>query len=157
MRRIEIFASFPGDVQKERSLAERLIRSIAAELNVPVSITYSNRLRALSSEERVPAGHVNGGENGTPLLCPCFWEYQDGSPGREYIPNTGQYDLVVCVLWSRLGIRLAPPFVMPGGTEPGSATDYEVAWALDQATLTPGFPALRIYRNRSIPAAPLEP
>jgi hypothetical protein len=29
MRRIEIFASFPGDVQKERSLAERLIRSVA--------------------------------------------------------------------------------------------------------------------------------
>ena len=46
---------------------------------------------------------------------------------------------------------------MPGGAEPRSATDYEIAWALDQAKLTPGFPALHVYRNRSTPKAPLEP
>jgi DNA replication protein DnaC len=46
---------------------------------------------------------------------------------------------------------------MPDGSRPRSATDYEVAWVLDQSKRTPGFPGLRVYRNRATPAAPLEP
>jgi hypothetical protein len=46
---------------------------------------------------------------------------------------------------------------MPDGSQPGSATEYEVAWALDQSKRTPGFPELRVYRNRATPAALLEP
>ena len=46
---------------------------------------------------------------------------------------------------------------MPDGSQPTSATEYEIAWALDQMKRTPGFPELHIYRNRSTPVAPLEP
>ena len=45
---------------------------------------------------------------------------------------------------------------MPDGGRPRSATDYEIAWALDQSKRTPGIPALHVYRNRSAPATPLE-
>jgi ketosteroid isomerase-like protein len=160
MRRIDIFVSSPADVQKERSLAERLIRSIAAEFNVPVTVSYSNWLRRLSPSDKVTALSANGLEEDRSLLCPCFWEYQDFKSEQDYrerIPNTGQYDLVICILWSRLGTRISPAFVMPDGSQPTSATEYEIAWVLDQANRTPGFPELHVYRNRSTPVAPLEP
>jgi energy-coupling factor transporter ATP-binding protein EcfA2 len=160
MRRIDIFVSSPADVQKERSLVERLIRSIAAESNVPVTVSYSNWLRRLSPSDKVAALGANGFEDGRSLLCPCFWEYQDFKSEQDYrerIPNTGQYDLVICILWSRLGTRISPAFVMPDGSQPTSATEYEIAWVLDQTNRTPGFPELHVYRNRSTPAAPFEP
>ncbi len=160
MRRIDIFVSSPADVQKERSLVERLIRSIAAEFNVPVTVSYSNWLRRLSPSDKVTALGANGFEEGRSLLCPCFWEYQDFKSEQDYrerIPNTGQYDLVICILWSRLGTRISPAFVMPDGSQPTSATEYEIAWVLDQTNRTPGFPELHVYRNRSTPVAPFEP
>jgi hypothetical protein len=45
MRTIRVFVSSPGDVQKERRLADNLIRSVAAEFGIRVSVTYSNLLR----------------------------------------------------------------------------------------------------------------
>ena len=41
--------------------------------------------------------------------------------------------------------------------DPNSATEYEIAWVLDQTNRTPGFPELHVYRNRSTPVAPFEP
>ena len=43
---------------------------------------------------------------------------------------------------------------MPDASEPRLATHYEIAWALDQLNRTPGFPTLRVYRNRSLFGAP---
>jgi AAA ATPase domain len=160
MRRIDIFVSSPADVQKERSVVERLIRSIAAEFNVPVTVSYSNWLRRLSPSDKAAALSANGFEDGRSLLCPCFWEYQDFKAEKDYrerIPNTGQYDLVICILWSRLGTKISPAFVMPDGSQPTSATEYEIAWVLDQIKRTPGFPELHVYRSRATPAAPFEP
>ena len=37
MKTIRVFVSSTGDVQKERILAERVIRSVAAEFNLPVN------------------------------------------------------------------------------------------------------------------------
>src|SRR6266404_2649977 len=84
MRRIDIFVSSPADVQKERSLVERLIRSIAAESNVPVTVSYSNWLRRLSPSDKVAALGANGFKDGRSLLCPCFWEYQDFKSEQDY-------------------------------------------------------------------------
>ena len=160
MRRINIFVSSRADVQKERSLVERLIRSIAAEFNVPVTVSYSNWLRRLSPSDKVTALGAKGFEEGRSLLCPCFWEYQDFKSEKEYrerIPDTDRYDLVICILWSRLGTRVSPAFVMPDGRQPTYATEYEIAWVLDQTNRTPGFPELHVYRNRSTPVALFEP
>jgi hypothetical protein len=160
MRRIDIFVSSPEDVQKERSLVERAIRSIAGEFNVPVTVTYSNWLRKLNTSDKAAAQSANGSEDGRTWLCPCFWEYQDSELDQDYkeqIPNTGSYNLVISILWSRLGSKLSPAFIMPDGSTPKTANEYEIAWVLDQLNRTPGFPELRVYRNRSIPPAPLQP
>jgi AAA ATPase domain len=160
MKRIDILVSFSEDVQNERGVAERSIRSVAAELDVSVSVSYSNWLRRLKQEDAITAQAANDDREGNLLLCPYFWEHQDSEAEPEYcehILNPGQYDLFICILWSRLGIRSAPMFVMPDGSQPRSGTEYEVAWELDQWKRVPGFPGLHVYRNRAIPATPLEP
>jgi AAA ATPase domain len=160
MRRIDIFVSSPEDVQKERSLVERAIRAVAGEFNVPITVTYSNWLRAHSPLDRSMAQSANGSDDGRSWLCPCFWEYRETELDQEYreqIPNTGSYDLVISIIWSRLGTRLSPAFVMPDGSQAKAASEYEIGWVLDQMNRTPGFPELRVYRNGASPPAPLQP
>ena len=155
MRKIDIFLSCAQDVERERIIAERIIRSLGAEFNLPVIISSSNWLR----QQPVGDPLVSDKKEHELLLNVSFWEYQDDhfkNGFREHIPNTGQFDLVVCVIGSRLGPRLAPVHVMPDGKEPTSATDYEISWVIDQVKRTPGFPALRIYRNRGISSPAFE-
>ncbi|MBV9489066.1 MAG: hypothetical protein JO069_04985, partial [Verrucomicrobia bacterium] len=158
MKTIRVFVSSPGDVQAERMIADRLIRMTAEELGIPVSVQYSNLLR---DDQSLPSpDDSDDPESGEVILCPYFWEYQRFSlelPYQDQIPNTAQFDLVICILWSRLGTKLHPRFRMPDGSEPRSGTDYEVAWAQAQRKKTPGIPALHVYRNRSQPTPPLDP
>jgi hypothetical protein len=94
---------FPADVQSERSVVERLIESIALEHDVHVAISYANRLRKPKLLSQYAVAPAHGHQLDASLLCPCFWEYQDTDEEHEYheqVPNTGQYDLVVCILWS---------------------------------------------------------
>ena len=42
MKTIRVFVSSTGDVQKERILSDRVIRSVASKFNVLVNDSYSN-------------------------------------------------------------------------------------------------------------------
>ncbi len=157
MKTIRVFVSSPGDVRAERTIADRLIRMTADDLGIPVSVQYSNLLRDEQSLES-PDSSIDP-ESSEVVLCPYFWEYQRYSPELGYqdqIPNPAKFDLVICILWSRLGTKLHPRFQMPDGSEPRSGTDFEIAWAVAQRKKTPGIPALHVYRNRSQPNAPLD-
>ena len=158
MKTIRVFVSSPGDVQAERTIVDRLIRLTAEELGIPVSVQYSNLLRNEPFQQSPnTAAETDSSEL---ILCPYFWEYQRFSPELGYqdqIPNTGQFDLVACILWSRLGTKLHPRFRLPDGSEPRSGTEYELVWAKEQRRKTPGVPALHVYRNRSQPNPPLDP
>src|SRR6201993_2970368 len=157
MKTIRVFVSSPGDVRAERTIADRLVRMTAEELGIPVSVQYSNLLRDAQLLES-PNSSLEP-ETGELILCPYFWEYQRFSPELGYqdqIPNTAQFDLVICILWSRLGTKLHPRFQMPDGSEPRSGTDFEIAWAMAQRKKTPGIPAVHVYRNCSQPNPPLE-
>ena len=157
MKTIRVFVSSPGDVKAERAIADRLIRLTAEELGIPLSVQYSNLLRDAPAPE-APDGAVER-EASELILCPYFWEYQRFSPELGYqdqMPNTAQFDLVICILWSRLGTKLHHRFQMPDGSEPRSGTDFEIAWAVAQHKKTPGIPALHVYRNRSQPNPPLD-
>ncbi len=157
MKTIRVFVSSPGDVRTERTIADRLIRVTAEELGIPVSVQYSNLLHDAQLPQ-LPNSSIEA-DNGELILCPYFWEYQRFSPELGYqdqMPNTAQFDLVICILWSRLGTKLHPRFRMPDGSEPQSGTDFEIAWAAAQRKKTPGIPALHVYRNRSQPNPPLD-
>src|SRR3984893_5468399 len=157
MKTIRIFVSSPGDVRAERTIADRLVRMTAEELGIPVSAQYSNLLR----DAQLPESQNSSikPETSELILCPYFWEYQRFSPELGYqdqIPNTAQFDLVICIIWSRLGTKLHPGLRIPDGSEPRSGTDFEIAWAMAQRKKTPGIPALHVYRNCSQPNPPLE-
>ena len=157
LKTIRVFVSSTGDVQKERILAERLIRSIAAECNLPVSASESNFQRLAEENGESKTEPEN---QGTLVLCPYFLEYQKFQLDAAYqaqIPNTAEFALVICILWSRLGAPTNPILRMPDGSPPGSGTEYEIAWALDHANKNKGVPPLHVYRNRSKPTPPLEP
>src|ERR1700724_3022036 len=73
LKTVRVFVSSSGDVQRERHLADRVMRSIAAEFNVPVSASFLNCLRLAGEDD----GRRSEPENyGTLVLCPFFWEYQ---------------------------------------------------------------------------------
>ncbi len=158
MRTIDIFVSAPADAQKEHAVAEQVIRSVTAEFNLSINVCYSNPLLRSKGE----SGNVGRTDfdNESPLvLCPCFWEYPESESDDflAQVPDTSQYHLVICILWSRLGNQPSQACFMPDGSQPKSATDYEVAWTLEQCKHTPDRPRLHVYRNRATPAAPLEP
>ena len=157
IKTIRVFVSSTGDVQKERILAERLIRSIAAEFKLPVSASALNFQRLAEENGESKTEPEN---QGTLVLCPYFLEYQKFQLDAAYqaqIPNTAEFDLVVCILWSRPGTLTNPTLRMPDGTQPGSGTEYEIAWALDHANKNRGVPPLHVYRNCLKPTPPLEP
>jgi WD40 repeat protein/serine/threonine protein kinase len=156
LKTIRVFVSSTGDVQRERHLANRAIGSIAAEYNVPVSTSQSNFQR-LAEENGEPK--TESEDPGRLILCPYFLEYHGFRPDGDYkgeIPNPAGFDLVICILWSRLGSPLGS-LKMPDGSTPNSGTEYEIGWALDHATKNSGIPSLRVYRNCSKPTPPLEP
>ena len=157
MKTIRVFVSSTGDVQKERHLADRVMRSIAAEFNLPVSIPGWNFQRLAEEDDTLKSEPE---DEGALVLCPFFWEYQNFRPEADYqgqIPNTADFDLVVCILWSRLSTLPVPSLKMPDGSGPTSGTEYEIGWALDQAGRNRGVPRLHVYRNCSEPTPPLEP
>ena len=45
MKIIRVFVSSPGDVQAERTIADRVIQLTAEELGIPLSVQYSNLVR----------------------------------------------------------------------------------------------------------------
>ena len=162
MKTIRVFVSSTGDVQKERHVAERVMRSIAAEFNLPVSASYSifQRLAEENGEPEKVEPKTEPDNHSPLVLCPYFLEHQRLQLDAGYqgaIPNTAEFDLVICILWSRLGTLLAPTLRMPDGSAPGSGTDCEIGWALDHAGKNRGVPQLRVYRNCSKPTPPLEP
>ncbi len=93
MRRIDILVSSSEDVQNERIVAERSIRSVAAELDVSVSVSYSNWPGRLKQVDAITAQAAKDDGEASLLLGPYFWELQDSKTEPEdceHILNPGQ-------------------------------------------------------------------
>jgi hypothetical protein len=61
---------------------------------------------------------MNAEFSGRIVLDAYFWEYEpfDFSKSfQEQIPNTATFDVVLCLLWSRLGSRLGGSQRLPDG------------------------------------------
>ena len=80
--KLRVFISSPGDVDTERKITARVIERLAGE--------FRGRLD----------------------LDAYFWEDEPMVHQRtfqEQIPPTTEFDLVICILWSRLGTPLTGP------------------------------------------------
>jgi hypothetical protein len=115
--RLRIFISSPGDVAEERVLANNLVRRLADE--------YAERL----------------------WIEPVFWEHEPllaTSTFQTQIPPPHDCEVVVCILWSRLGTRLPAHITRPDGSRYASGTEYEFEDAAE------GFRARGECKNRFV-------
>jgi tetratricopeptide (TPR) repeat protein len=116
---LKIFLSSPGDVAEERALAEIVFRRLADEA--------ADALR----------------------LSVIIWEHEPlfGHTGfQEQIERPSQCDLVVSILWSRLGTRLPSDFAPAPGMPAPTGTEFELQDALSSFAAI-GKPDLLIYRK----------
>jgi serine/threonine protein kinase/tetratricopeptide (TPR) repeat protein len=157
--RVNVLAS--SDVQKERNLADRLIRSIAAEFNMPVSATELNFQRLVEADLASESGELDEhwDENDRVLLCP--WFTQDEMPVREIDNNNGSgasaFDLAVCIVWSRLDTRTESALAESSCVKANLERDIQHASRLDDTVSEPEGLELVVYRNCNDPIPPLEP
>lgn len=106
MQTFSIFISSPSDVDDERRRAEQVIRKLQTE--------FDRYIR----------------------LEPIFWEHQPQSAQQHFqeqikkLPSAT--DLLVCILWSRLGTRLPQDkFQRLDGTAYRSGTEFEFEDAVE--------------------------
>lgn len=118
--KIVIFLSSPTDVQPEREAAERVVARLSG----------------------VYAAHVD--------LSLERWErrYYEASKGfQETIANMDTFDLVVGILWKRIGSELPPErFFRPDGSPFESGTVYELETALF-ANRRSGRPTVYVFKS----------
>ncbi len=128
MREIRCFISSPGDVGQERLIAVRVIERLQVE--------FRQRL----------------------TLTPIVWEHEPLRASEHFqaqIVPPDQTDVVICILWSRLGTRLPAQFRRPDGSTYQSGTEWEFENALASFRKR-GTPDLLVYRKTSEAVASLQ-
>ncbi len=96
----------------------------------------------------------------TAAIQPYFWEHEVMVATKDYqenIPHMDDFDIVVCILWSRLGTPLDPDrHPKPGGGGFKSGTEYEFFTAMKAHELK-GTPDIFVFRNTTEPRRPSRP
>ena len=156
---VRVFVSSSSDVQTERNLAKRIAQSVAGEFDLPMASPSSDYERLVEVDPlSEPEGNENAGEQEHHELALClqFWDF-NGQNEVKRLPDPADFDLVVCIAGSRLGLPVHPELKLPDGTVPASETEYLLAWVTERASRNDGIPVLRVYRNRLKLAFSLEP
>ena len=128
MKTLQIFISSPGDVFEERALANRAIERLQSE--------YAGRI----------------------VLQPVLWEHEPlvaTANFQEQIIRPSDTDVVIAILWSRLGTRLPKGYVRPDGSRYESGTEYEFEEAIEGFRKN-GKPDLLVYRKTAPPSVRLD-
>jgi WD40 repeat protein len=129
--RLAIFISSPGDVAEERVIAKRILDRLTSEFAPVVE------------------------------LDPFFWEHEPLLANDTFQAEImrrlrpAEADIVVCILWSRLGTRLPPQFARPDGSTYNAATEFELEDAL-LGYRQHGKPDLLVYRKTAEPLVSLK-
>ncbi len=128
MKTLRFFISSPGDVFEERAIASRVI-------------------------ERLQSEYI-----GKVVLEPVLWEHEPlvaTSTFQHQIVKPSDTDVVIAILWSRLGTRLPKQFVRPDGSRFESGTEYEFEEAIEGFRKN-GKPDLLVYRKTAPPSVRLD-
>jgi tetratricopeptide (TPR) repeat protein len=126
--KLRVFLSSPGDVGLERDLAVKVIDRLQGEFSGQLEV------ETIRWEDRP----VQATESFQPQIVP-----------------PSQTDIVVCILWSRLGTPLSEEYVREDGTRYGSGTEWEFEDAVRAYRVT-GAPDLLVYRRTQEPMASLK-
>ncbi len=127
--KFQVFVSSPGDVAEERIIARRILGRLADRFA------------------------------GVLTIEPIFWEHEPlAATGsfQDEIPPSSEADVVVCILWARLGTRL-PAHITRRGWHPynsGTEFEFETAVAAYQKNKN-GAPKVLVYRKTAEPIVSL--
>ena len=128
MGKLHVFVSSPGDVVEERVVTRRVLERVGA--------VYGGRAE----------------------LVPVFWEHEPlraSASFQDQIRQPADCDVVLMILWSRLGTRLPANMTRADGSRYASGTEFEFENALE-AYRTKGTPDLLVYRKTARPVTPLD-
>lgn len=103
MKTLRIFISSPSDVRSERVRAYDIVQRLQAKFRAFI------RIETILWEDE-------------PMRATASFQQQ--------IPKPSESDVVVCVLWARIGMRLPQEYKRPDGTVP-TGTEWEFEDALD--------------------------
>ena len=127
-RPFRIFVSSPGDLGEERLICARVIEGLKAEF------ARAAHLQAILWEQE-------------PLTADA------GFQDQILLPS--QTDIVVILIWSRLGYRLHSKFKQEGDAEAPTGTIFEFRDALDARRRNPAkTPDMMVYRKMAEPPKP---
>jgi WD40 repeat protein len=124
---LSVFVSSPGDVAEERLIASRILARLADEYAAVA------RIEAIFWEHE-------------PLLASDTFQAQ--------IVRPSDTEIVICILWSRLGTRLPRTITRPDGSIYQSGTEFEFEDALEGHRRN-GTPDLLVYRKMAEPMVSL--
>ena len=122
------FISSPGDVFEERAIASRVIERLQSE--------YIGRV----------------------VLEPVLWEHEPlvaTATFQAQIVKPSETDVVISILWSRLGTKLPEQFKRADGSRYDSGTEYEFEEAIEGFRRN-GKPDLLVYRKTAPPSVRLD-
>lgn len=128
MKLLRFFISSPGDVVEERAIASRVIERLQSE--------YIGKI----------------------VLEPVLWEHEPllaTSTFQQQIVKPSDTDVVIAILWSRLGTRLPAQFKRADGSRYESGTEYEFEEAIEGFRKN-GKPDLLVYRKTAAPSVRLD-
>ena len=129
MQSVRVFISSPADVGHERLRAQRVIE------------------------------RLNGQYAGVVRLIPIRWEekfYEARASFQSQIPEAASCDVVIGILWSRLGSELPPEMPpMPSGDTYPSGTAYELLTAIEQSKEA-GRPSVYLFRKMAPAVLPID-
>jgi len=104
LKTLTLFISSPGDVFEERAIASRVIERLQSE--------YIGRV----------------------VLEPVLWEHEPlvaTATFQAQIVKPSETDVVISILWSRLGTKLPEQFKRADGSRYDSGTEYEFEEAIE--------------------------
>ena len=128
MKTLQVFVSSPGDVYEERAIANRVIDRLQSE--------YIGRV----------------------VLEPVLWEHEPlvaTATFQQQIVKPSDTDIMVSILWSRLGTKLPKDFTREDGTRYDSGTEYEFEEAIEGFKAN-GKPDMLVYRKMAPPSVRLD-
>lgn len=126
---LRVFISSPGDVADERNLAREVLHSLP---NDPV---YRGRIGIEAVSYDDPSAPVAMAAHLTPQAAINVER-----------PRPSQCDVVIVILWSRMGTPLPVEYLKPDGSPYRSGTEWEFFDAVDGAAKT-GKPTTWVYRR----------
>ncbi|MFR0352191.1 SUMF1/EgtB/PvdO family nonheme iron enzyme [Streptomyces sediminimaris] len=140
MRHIQVFISSPADVSEERAIVRRILEDLRYDPFLRNRVTLED-----ISWDR-PRSEV-------PLLA----SYAPQEAINRGLPRPRECDVVVVVLWGRLGTPLGPGYTRPDGHPFRSGTEWEFHDAITSEAATRRPKVLLYHRTSDIPVSLRDP